>query len=121
MAKKTKVIVKTSWIFCQNCRPVKIDFAYYDPPYCNSHSDYQAFYHLLETFVEGWGEIDKKFINRTQRYHPPRHSGFDKAAEIKDSFRKLFALSDEIPHWLISYNDRFATKNRNAGKHGETS
>ena len=88
----------------------KIDFAYYDPPYCNSHSDYQAFYHLLETFVEGWGEIDKKFINRTQRYHPPRHSGFDKAAEIKDSFRKLFALSDEIPHWLISYNDRSLPK-----------
>jgi adenine-specific DNA methylase len=24
-----------------------VDVAYYDPPYCNSHSDYQAFYHLV--------------------------------------------------------------------------
>ncbi|WP_423908673.1 DNA adenine methylase [Candidatus Spongiihabitans sp.] len=88
----------------------KVDLAYYDPPYCNSHADYQAFYHLLETFVESWGDSDKKFINRNQRYHPPRHSGFDKASEIEDSFRKLFALSDEIPHWLISYNDRSLPK-----------
>lgn len=89
-----------------NLQSSKIDLAYYDPPYCNSHADYQAFYHLLETFVESWGENDKKFINRNQRYHPPRHSGFDKATEIENSFRKLFALSDGIPHWLISYNDR---------------
>lgn len=81
-----------------------IDLAYYDPPYCNSHADYQAFYHLLETFMELWN--DKTFINRNQRYHPPRHSGFDKAADIERSFRQLFALSDEIPNWLISYNDR---------------
>ena len=93
-----------------NLQTDKIDLAYYDPPYCNSHADYQAFYHLLETFVENWGEGDKNFINRNQRYHPPRHSGFDKTTEIEDSFRKLFALSDEIPHWLISYNDRSLPK-----------
>lgn len=81
-----------------------IDLAYYDPPYCNSHADYQAFYHLLETFVEGW--CNKTFINRNQRYYPPRHSGFDKVAAIEESFKTLFALSDEISHWLISYNDR---------------
>ena len=93
-----------------NLKTAKIDLAYYDPPYCNSHADYQAFYHILETFVENWGENDKKFINRTRRYHPPRHSGFDKATEIEDSFRELFALSDEIPNWLISYNDRSLPK-----------
>ncbi len=82
----------------------KIDLAYYDPPYCKSHADYQAFYHLLETFVENWR--DKKFINGNRRYHPPRYSGFDKVGEVAQSFRRLFALSDEIPQWLISYNDR---------------
>ncbi len=86
----------------------KIDLAYYDPPYCNSHADYQAFYHLLETFIKCWS--DKAFINRNQRYHPPRYSGFDKTADIKHSFRQLFALSDEIPYWLISYNDRSLPK-----------
>ena len=80
------------------------DLAYYDPPYCKSHADYQAFYHLLETFVEYWD--DKDFINATRRYHPPRYSGFDKTSEVEESFRRLFELSDEIPHWLISYNDR---------------
>lgn len=88
----------------------RIDFAYYDPPYCNSHADYQSFYHLLETFVENWSDGDKEFINRNRRYHPPRHSGFDKRAGIENSFRKLFELSDEIPHWLISYNDRSLPK-----------
>jgi len=84
----------------------RIDLAYYDPPYCKSHADYQSFYHLLETFVENWGDADKEFINRNRRYHPPRYSGFDKSSTIEDSFRRLFELSDEIPHWLISYNDR---------------
>lgn len=88
----------------------RIDLAYYDPPYCNSHADYQSFYHLLETFVENWGEDDKEFINRNRRYHPPRHSGFDKPADIEDSFRRLFENSDEIPYWLISYNDRSLPK-----------
>lgn len=81
-----------------------VDWVYYDPPYCGSHADYQAFYHLLETFVENWR--DKDFINNNRRYYPPRHSGFDKAGEIEQSFRRLFALSAEIPNWLISYNDR---------------
>jgi len=36
-----------------------IDLVYFDPPYCNSHADYQSFYHLLETFVMYWK--DKKF------------------------------------------------------------
>ena len=91
-------------------REANIDLAYYDPPYCNSHADYQSFYHLLETFVENWGDGDKEFINRNRRYHPPRHSGFDKPSGIENSFRRLFECSDEIPHWLISYNDRSLPK-----------
>ena len=82
----------------------QVDLAYYDPPYCGSHSDYQAFYHLLETFTENWK--DKKFVNGNRRYYPPRYSGFDRTSEAEKSFRRLFELSDEIPRWLISYNDR---------------
>ncbi len=61
-----------------------IDLAYFDPPYCNSHADYQGFYHLLETYTNYWK--DKEFINGI--------------------FKKLFSLSKDIPYWLISYNDR---------------
>jgi len=81
-----------------------IDLVYFDPPYCNSHADYQSFYHLLETYTEYWK--DKDFVNGIQRYEPQRYSGFDKKSEVIVSFEKLFELSNEIPLWLISYNNR---------------
>lgn len=82
----------------------KIDFVYFDPPYCDSHADYQSFYHLTETFTEYWQ--DKKFINSIKRYEPQRFSGFDKKRDIIDSLHKLFDYAKEIPNWLISYNNR---------------
>ena len=81
-----------------------IDLVYFDPPYTNSHSDYQSFYHLLETYTEYWK--DKEFINGTNRYYPLRYSGFDKKTDILDSLNKLFELSEKIPNWLISWNDK---------------
>ncbi len=81
-----------------------IDLVYFDPPYCNSHADYQGFYHLLETYTEYWK--DKEFVNGIKRYEPQRYSGFDKKSEVITSFEKLFELSNDIPHWLISYNNR---------------
>lgn len=82
----------------------RVDLAYFDPPYCDSHADYQSFYHLLETYTEYWE--DKDFINGIKRYEPQRFSGFDKKRDVISSFKKLFEYSQEIPHWLISYNDR---------------
>lgn len=81
-----------------------IDLAYFDPPYCNSHADYQSFYHLLETFVEYWK--DKDFVNGTKRYEPKRYSGFDKNSEAIESLRLMFERAQDIPTWLVSYNDR---------------
>lgn len=81
-----------------------VDLAYFDPPYCESHADYQGFYHLLETYTEYWK--DKQFINGIKRYDPQRISGFDKKRDVVNSFVKLFELSEEIPNWLISYNNR---------------
>ncbi len=82
----------------------KVDLAYFDPPYCDSHADYQSFYHLLETYTEYWQY--KQFINGIKRYEPRRFSGFDKKKDVVSSFEKLFEYSQEIPYWLISYNDR---------------
>lgn len=81
-----------------------VDVAYFDPPYCDSHADYQGFYHLLETYTNYWK--DKEFINGTKRYSPKKESGFDSKKEIINSFKRLFKLSENIPYWLISYNDR---------------
>ena len=81
-----------------------IDLVYFDPPYCDSHADYQGFYHLLETYTEYWR--DKQFVNGIKRYEPQRYSGFDKKGDIIQSFRKLFELSVFIPNWIISYNNR---------------
>jgi adenine-specific DNA methylase len=82
----------------------KADLIYFDPPYCDSHADYQGFYHLLETYTEYWK--DKAFINGIKRYEPQRFSGFDKKRDVLSSFEKLFEQSEEIPNWLISYNNR---------------
>lgn len=81
-----------------------IDLVYFDPPYCNSHADYQSFYHLLETYVEYWK--DKKFVNGTKRYEPKKYSGFDKNSEALSNLQLMFKCSRHIPTWLISYNDR---------------
>lgn len=81
-----------------------VDLAYFDPPYCNSHADYQSFYHLLETYVEYWK--DKKFVNGTKRYEPKRYSGFDKSSEAISNLQLMFERAIHIPTWLVSYNDR---------------
>ena len=81
-----------------------IDLAYFDPPYCNSHADYQSFYHLLETFVEYWK--DKQFVNGIKRYEPKRHSGFDKNSEAIYSLEIMFEKAQHIPTWIVSYNNR---------------
>lgn len=81
-----------------------VDLVYFDPPYCNSHADYQSFYHLLETYVEYWR--DKQFINGTKRYEPKRYSGFDKNSEAISNLQLMFERANHIPTWLVSYNDR---------------
>lgn len=81
-----------------------VDLVYFDPPYCNSHADYQSFYHLLETYVEYWK--DKQFVNGTKRYEPKRYSGFDKNSEAISNLQLMFERSTHIPTWLVSYNDR---------------
>lgn len=83
---------------------INIDMVYFDPPYCNSHADYQSFYHLLETYVEYWK--DKHFVNGTKRYEPKRYSGFDKSSDTIASLQSMFEKSKHIPTWLVSYNDR---------------
>lgn len=81
-----------------------IDLVYFDPPYCNSHADYQSFYHLLETYVEYWK--DKQFVNGTKRYEPKKYSGFDKTSEALPNLQLMFERAAHIPVWLVSYNDR---------------
>lgn len=82
----------------------KIDMVYFDPPYCNSHPEYQNFYHLLETFTRYWK--DKEFVNGIKRYEPQLYSGFEKKCDAISSFERMFEASRDIPYWLISYNDR---------------
>lgn len=81
-----------------------IDLVYFDPPYCNSHADYQSFYHLLETYVEYWK--NKEFVNGTKRYSPKRYSGFDKNSEAIINLKIMFEKAHSIPNWIVSYNDR---------------
>lgn len=83
---------------------INVDLAYFDPPYCGSHADYQSFYHLLETYTEYWE--DKQFINQNNKYFPLKYSGFDKKTDINNSLKQLLDLSKNIPFVLFSYNCR---------------
>lgn len=96
---------------CFNCDAIEMiaehqnfDVAYFDPPYCDSHADYQGFYHLLETFTMYWK--DKKFVNSIHRYDPKRSSGFELKGTIMKSLAKLCENAVRIPLWIFSYNDR---------------
>jgi len=100
---------KNNKFYCEDAikltkRLKKVDLVYFDPPYCGSHPDYQAFYHFLETFVEYWE--DKEFINGTKQYFPKKESGFVQKKDVIGSFEKLFSSSEHIPYWLISYNSK---------------
>lgn len=83
---------------------VNADVAYFDPPYGNSHSDYQQFYHLLETYTEYWK--DKAFVNGVKRYEPQRKTSFAQKSTIAGALECLFEKSERIPCWILSYNDR---------------
>ncbi len=80
------------------------DVVYFDPPYGNSHADYQQFYHLLETYTMYWK--DKKFVNGVKRYEPKRATAFDQKTTIMGALDKLFEEAESIPFWIVSYNDR---------------
>ncbi len=82
----------------------KADVAYFDPPYGNSHSDYQQFYHLLETYTEYWKE--KTFVNGVKRYEPQRKTSFAQKSTIVGALGNLFEQAERIPCWILSYNDR---------------
>jgi len=81
-----------------------VDVAYFDPPYGNSHADYQQFYHLLETYTEYWK--DKKFVNGVHRYEPRRDTPYDQKTTIAKALDTLFVSARDIPCWIMSYNDR---------------
>lgn len=81
-----------------------IDLAYFDPPYCGSHADYQSFYHVLETYTEYWQ--NKEFTGGTKKYFPLKQSGFDKKNGIIKSLKNLLDLANHIPVLLFSYNSR---------------
>lgn len=81
-----------------------VDLAYFDPPYGDSHADYQQFYHLLETYTEYWK--DKRFVNGVHRYEPRRKTLFDQKSTVVQALDTLFTAAENIPYWIVSYNDR---------------
>jgi adenine-specific DNA methylase len=87
---------------------ISVDLAYFDPPYCGSHANYQSFYHVLETYTNYWQ--DKEFTGGTRKYFPLKRSGFDKKIDIENSLKELLDLSKHIPILLFSYNDRSTPK-----------
>lgn len=84
---------------------INTNMVYFDSPYGGSGFNYEKDYFFVEVLSKFYGKIEK-FNGVTKTYENLRHSGFVKKTELYTSFLKLFKLSDHIPIWVISYNNR---------------
>ena len=85
-----------------------IDLVYFDPPYGGSGFNYQKDYFFSEYFVKDYGKINK-FNGATKSYPVALENRFG-SSKIQQSLKSIFELSNNIPTWVISYNNRSTPK-----------
>ncbi|MHB1001949.1 MAG: DNA adenine methylase [Armatimonadota bacterium] len=84
---------------------VKVDLAYFDPPYATEFSttNYEKSYHFIEGLMTHWKGLE---INKDSKTH---HYATDHKTVTKvnanEFFSAFLANSKHIPNWLISYRD----------------
>ncbi|MCL4552520.1 MAG: DNA adenine methylase [Candidatus Marsarchaeota archaeon] len=84
---------------------VKVDLAYFDPPYATEFSttNYEKSYHFIEGLMTHW---DGLTINQDSKTH---HYATDHKTVTKGNANEFFgtflAAAKHIPNWLISYRD----------------
>lgn len=81
---------------------INVDMVYFDPPYGGTHSDYSAYYHFLETYINYWE--DAKLYNNTKQAKDNMTKSKFTAKKLDETFEELFKKSSHIKYWIISYN-----------------
>jgi len=84
---------------------VKVDLAYFDPPYATEFSttNYEKSYHFVEGLMSYWDGLEIKADTKTHHYVTD-HQTVTKA-NANAFFAEFLANAKQIPHWLISYRD----------------
>ncbi|MHB9129969.1 MAG: DNA adenine methylase [Armatimonadota bacterium] len=84
---------------------VKVDLAYFDPPYATEFSttNYEKSYHFVEGLMTYWDGLEIKEETKTHHYVTD-HQTVTKA-NANTFFATFLGNAKHIPHWLISYRD----------------
>jgi len=84
---------------------VKVDLAYFDPPYATEFSttNYEKSYHFVEGLMTYWDGLEINADTKTHAYRTD-HQTVTKA-NANDFFAGFLGNATHIPHWLISYRD----------------
>jgi len=76
---------------------LKVDCAYFDPPYGGQSSDYATIYRFFEEFIYGQPMEDLPHLQRAKTFVGKR--------DYEEYFLKMLNAANHIPIWLFSYND----------------
>ena len=84
---------------------VKVDLAYFDPPYATEFSttNYEKSYHFVEGLMTYWDGLAIDTESKTHHY-ATAHKTVTKA-NANEFFGTFLASAKHIPNWLISYRD----------------
>jgi len=84
---------------------VKVDLAYFDPPYATEFSttNYEKSYHFVEGLMTYWDGLEINEDTKTHHYRTD-HQTVTKA-NANAFFTEFLGNATHIPHWLISYRD----------------
>jgi len=84
---------------------VKVDLAYFDPPYATEFSttNYEKSYHFVEGLMTYWDGLAINTESKTHHYATD-HKTVTKV-NANEFFGTFLASAKHIPNWLISYRD----------------
>jgi adenine-specific DNA-methyltransferase len=84
---------------------VKVDLAYFDPPYATEFSttNYEKAYHFVEGLMTYWKGLNLVEGSKTKHYETD-HKTVTRA-NAAGFFETFLGNAKHIPHWLISYRD----------------
>ncbi len=90
----------------ENAPQVKVDLAYFDPPYATkfSQTNYERSYHFVEGLMTYWDGKEIVEGTKTKIYRIEK-SGMTKA-NASNFFNDFLGACTHIPNWIISYRDQ---------------
>ena len=100
---------KENKVFCKGVlevlHEVKVDLAYFDPPYATEFSttNYATSYHFVEGLMTYWKGLEIDESSRVKKFHTDHQTVTQ--ANSEEFFDGFLGKAKGIKHWIISYRD----------------